>query len=92
MGKSESNNTHAIQAGNKAIIISTWQHRVVEITPLNKYGGQCSFNGVQDGDVSLNDRYLNKVAVVKDGEFTGFKDVIMRDDWEIYSVQLHYAL
>ncbi|CAR22688.1 hypothetical protein ACU8KH_02114 [Lachancea thermotolerans] len=74
MGKAASNTSHAIQAGNKAVIISPWQHKVIEILPLNKFGGQCSFNGVMNGEVSLNDRYLHQVAVVENGEFVCLRD------------------
>ncbi|SCW03441.1 LAFE_0G10484g1_1 [Lachancea fermentati] len=80
MGKAASTNSHAIQAGNKAIIISPWQHKVIDIQPLHKFGGQCSFNGIQNGEISLNDRFLHQVAVVEDGNFVGLKDVIVRDE------------
>ncbi|SCU85046.1 LAMI_0C09934g1_1 [Lachancea mirantina] len=77
MGKAASNTSHAVQAGDKAIIVSTWQHKVIDILPLNKFGGVCSFNGVKDGEVPLNDRYLNKVAVVENGNFKELRDVVV---------------
>lgn len=75
MGKAQGKTTRAVQAGDSAIILSPWRHEVVDIKPLRKLGGKCSFNGIQHGEVDLNDKFLNQVAVVENGRFQGLKPI-----------------